>query len=245
MLLLDAHLAGEQGDIARALESVHAANGIARHLGDGETPSAPVTLVKMIIRERIRTYTVNEIMPAVPQGQIDPAAWEHAVNPIVPTPDEFARIMKAEWHVAPREWLLPAIADVEDPKYPPDPEGLLDFSAGIILDAVTAYEGRLLADIPTISIIEFPDDRHLSHKSRERSKALSEGMPSWRNRWERSVAATAMTQAAFDIMNGKPVPPDPIHGLAYRWDPARRELSAPDDPAFKEFRLKPLIVPNP
>jgi hypothetical protein len=245
MLLLDAHLAAENGHIARALDSVRAASGIARHLGDVETPSLVATLVKMAIQERVGNYTINAIMPAVPQGQLDPAAWDRAVNPTVPTPDEFARIMKVEWSVATRERLLPSIADVEDPKYPPDPEALLDFNAGIVLDAVTAYEGRSLADLPSISIIGFPDDRHLSRESRELSKTLSKSLQAWRERWERSVAATAMTQAAFDIMNGKPVPPDPIHGLPYRWDPAKRELSAPDDPAFKEFRLKPLIVPKP
>ena len=52
-----------------------------------------------------------------------------------------------------------------------------------------------------------------------------------------------MTNAAFAMMKGQPIPADPIHGLPYVWDPATRQLSPPADPVFEEQQLKPITVP--
>jgi hypothetical protein len=54
-----------------------------------------------------------------------------------------------------------------------------------------------------------------------------------------------MTQAAFAIMKGEPIPKDPIHGLPYQWNPASRLLSAPDSPVFAGQNLQPITVPAP
>jgi HlyD family secretion protein len=57
-------------------------------------------------------------------------------------------------------------------------------------------------------------------------------------------ASTRMTQAAFAILRGEPVPNDPVSGLPYRWDPATRELLMPDTPRYRSFKIKPVKVPK-
>lgn len=71
------------------------------------------------------------------------------------------------------------------------------------------------------------------------------GSAAWSKGFLRAQSRFAMTQAAFAIMKGEPLPTDPIHGLPYQWDPASRQLSPPDDPAFTPLNLRPIIVPNP
>ena len=53
-----------------------------------------------------------------------------------------------------------------------------------------------------------------------------------------------MTQAAFAIMKGQPIPKDPVYGQDYRWDPVTRLLSAPDTEAFNSLNIKPITVPK-
>ena len=78
----------------------------------------------------------------------------------------------------------------------------------------------------------------------QKSCRSCESVGAWANGTARAQSATAMAQAAFAIMNGQPVPNDPIHGLPYLWDPATRTLSPPDSPVFQELQLKPLVVPT-
>lgn len=52
-----------------------------------------------------------------------------------------------------------------------------------------------------------------------------------------------MTQAAFAIMKGEPLPLDPLSGQPYQWDEATRVLAVPNKSEFKE-RATPIIVPQ-
>jgi hypothetical protein len=245
-LLMEARLAAEEGDVARALESVQAANGLANHIGNVESPSLLAVTVQILVQMQTQKYALTEIIPALPAGKLDPAAWENVLNPVASPPGEFARIMKGEWNAVVREYLLPMVCDTEDPKYPPDPEALLDFYSGGFLDVVQDHEGRPLSDLPSIQVSSvFPDNSHLSRQSRQLTEMLFIGARAWRKGWDRTQSAAAMTQAAFAIMKGQPLPNDPIYGQPYRWNPATRELSPPDSPAFKELELKPITVPKP
>ena len=53
-----------------------------------------------------------------------------------------------------------------------------------------------------------------------------------------------MTQAAFAILQGQPVPNDPIHGKPYSWNPETRELSLPAGDGFRKMNIKPLKLPK-
>ena len=244
-LLLDARLAAGEGDVSRALESVQAAKGIATHLGNVETPSLLAVTVQILVDLQVNSYALSEIVPALPPGQLEPAAWENVLRPTVSAPDEYARIMKGEWNVTARQYLLPMLCDTADPKYPPDPDALIDQHAGYFTKIVQAYEGHTVSEWPDIAVPNIPDDSYLSRSSRQLTAQLFIGERAWSKGLLRAQSATAMTRAAFAVMKGEPLPPDPIHGLPYRWDPATRTLSAPDSPVFEEMALKPLVVQQP
>lgn len=244
-LLLDARLAAEDGNVGGALDSLRAANGLATHFSQVETPSLLAVTVQILVQLRTQSYALSEVMPALPPGRLDPAAWESAARPEVVAPDEYARIMKGEWNVTARQYLLPMLCDTTDPKYPADPDALIDQHAGYFTRIVQAYEGRAVSEWPDIAVTNYPDDSHLSRSSREANAMLFVGERTWSKGLVRAQSATALTQAAFAVLNGGPLPLDPIHGLPYRWDPATRILSAPDSPVFEEMALKPVIVPRP
>lgn len=244
-LLLDARLAAGESDVTRALESIQAAKGIATHHGKVETPSLLAVTVQILVDLQVNSYALTEIMPALPAGRLDPAAWESALRPTVVAPDEYARIMKGEWNVTARQYLLPMLCDITDPKYPSDPDALIDHHAGYFSQIVHAYQGHTVSEWPDIAVTTFPDDSHLSRSSRQLSEQLFVGERAWSKGLLRAQSATALTQAAFAVMKGEPLPSDPIHGLPYRWDAATRTLSAPDSPVFEEMALKPVTVPQP
>lgn len=244
-LLMDARLAAEEGDVSRAMASVQAANGIAAHLGNVETPTLLAITVQILIQLQVQSYSLSEILPALPAGQLDPVAWGNVVNPVVSQPAEFARIMKGEWNVTSREYLLPMLCDTEDPRYPSDPEALLDFHAGGFVDVVKTHEAASLPDLPNLEFGDIGDNSHLSRSSRQLTDALFIGARAWRKGWDRTQSAAAMGQAAFAILKGETPPNDPIYGQPYRWDPVSRTLSAPDSPEFKDLDLKPIKIPKP
>jgi len=245
-LLLDARLAAEDGDTERALASVKAAVGLADHHGNVETPSLLHTTVQILVRLGVQRYTLMEIMPHLPPGQTDVSAWRDVVNPVAKEPGDFARVMTGEWHVVSRYWLLRPIADPEDPKYPSDPEALLDAYSEPFVEIVSTHRGQPLPRLPELEMPNGPPDlSHLSRDSRETMENLWVGARAWRKGWDRAQSVTAMTQAAFSIMQGQPVPNDPVYGLPYRWDADSRTLSAPDSSAFKELDIKPLTLPKP
>jgi hypothetical protein len=244
-LLLDARLAAEEGNVEGALDSLRAAIGLATHFSQVETPSLLAVTVQILLQHRTQSYALSDIMPALPPGRLDPAAWESAARPEVVAPDEYARIMRGEWNVTARQYLLPMLCDTEDPKYPQDPDALIDQHAGYFTRIVQAYEGHTVSEWPDIAVTSYPDDSHLSRSSREATAMLFIGERAWSEGLVRAQSATALTQAAFAVMNGGPLPLDPIHGLPYRWDAATRTLSAPDSPVFAEMGLKPLLVPRP
>ena len=185
-------------------------------------------------------------MSHLPAGKTDVSAWRAALDPVPREPGDYARVMTGEWHVTGRYWLLPPVADTEDPKYPTDPEALLDAYSGTFLEIVSTHRGQPFSRLPDIDIPGGPPNlSHLSRSSREIMEMLWVGAKAWRKGWDRAQSSAAMTEAAFAIMQGQAMPNDPVYGLPYRWDPATRELSAPDSQAFKDMDIKPIKVPKP
>jgi hypothetical protein len=122
---------------------------------------------------------------------------------------------------------------------------MLDYTAGSFLNMVQDHEGRPVSDLPNIPIVEFPDSSYLSRQSRRLTWDFGIGCRAWRNGWARAQSSSALTQAAFAIMAGQPVPCDPIFGQPYLWDPTTRILSPPNSETFKSLNIKPITVPRP
>lgn len=245
VLLAEARLAAEEGNAAAALESIRAADGIAAHLGEIETPSLLSVTAQVLIHLEVQKQALATIIPSLPPGAVDLAVWEEAVVSPISGPKQFAHILKGEWSVTARQFLTPMLMDTEDPRYPRDPGDLLDAHAGFFLQTVRDHEGRPVSDMHRIPVIEQMDGSRLSYESRGLISNLSFGASAWRKGWERKQSVTAMVHAAFSIMGGEPIPTDPVFGLPYLWDPATRTLSPPDSPEFKEMHIEPIVVPVP
>ncbi|MEO7100987.1 MAG: hypothetical protein ABI162_16645 [Luteolibacter sp.] len=244
IMTLEARVAAEQGDVAAALESVRAAKGLADHLSEVETSSALANTVKIIMQLNLEYHVLNDIIPALPAGQVDPAVWESAVNPTVSGPAEFARLVKSQWSVINRYYILPPLLDAEDPKSPPDGGELLDHFALDSLEIVRLLETANIHDFPTLQFPPMPDTSHLSWSSRQFTENLEGSWDGYRKGWVCSQSKFAMTQAAFAIMQGRPIPQDPIYGQDYRWNPVTRELSPPSGKTFDDMKIKPITVPK-
>lgn len=96
---------------------------------------------------------------------------------------------------------LPArLADTSDPKYPPDPDDLIDPHAGYFTRIVQSCEDHTVSEWPDIAVTNYPDHRHLSRSSREAPAMLSIAERAWSKGLVRAQSATALTQAAFAVM---------------------------------------------
>ncbi|RYD33337.1 MAG: hypothetical protein EOP87_11175, partial [Verrucomicrobiaceae bacterium] len=204
-LMMEARLAAENGDVAAAMESVRAARGLSGHLGDVESASLLQTTVRILTQLDIEQRVFSEILPALPDGSRDPSAWEAVVRPEIRPPSDFARIMKGEWSVTLREWVLPPILDAEDTMSPPDPGALLDAYtrpfAELVQNAANLKPGE---DLP--SFCDAPQTAGLSRTSRQMMEMLFIGSRAWGRGHGRAVSSQGLTQAAFSVMKDGTVP---------------------------------------
>ncbi|MEO7100986.1 MAG: hypothetical protein ABI162_16640 [Luteolibacter sp.] len=244
-LMLEARLAAEQGDTAAAFLSIQAAKGLADHFTEVETPTLLGVTVQIILQLSLEKFTLTQILPILPAGQLDPTAWKQVLNPIVSPPSEFARYMKGEWSVTTRQYVLPMLLDAEDPDVITDGGDFLDAYVAPFVDIVRTHDGAAITDLPNLDSFRVGDLSHLSRNGRKLGEILSIGARAWRKGWERSQSASAMTQAAFAIMKGQPIPQDPIYRQDYRWDPVTRQLSMPAGKNFDDMGIKPITVPKP
>ncbi len=243
-LMMEARLHAEQGDAAAAMESIRAAKGLADHFTEVETPTLLGATVNILLQLELEKRVLNEIIPALPAGQVDPAAWESVLNPKASQPSEFARLMKGEWTTTTRHYLLPMLLDAEEPTAPRDGGALLDAFTLPYVEIVSTHEVATLADLPTLDPPLAPDVSQLSRKSRKLAEIFAVGASAWRKGWDRAQSISAQTQVAFAIMKGKSIPLDPMHGQAYQWDPATRQLSMPAGYPFDGMKIKPITVPK-
>ena len=243
-LTMEGRLAAESGDTTAALESIRAAKGFADHLVQIESPTLLGKTVQFMMQWDLERRVLTEILPSLPAGSRDIAAWETIVNPTPHTPAEFARMMKGEWSTAIREWILPPVLDPGDPKRPPDGGALLDaFTrpyAELVRTAQTAKPGD---GIPTRFDAEAAS-AGLSRESREMLTVLWGGTEWWGKGMGRMEQIPALSRAAFAVLKGGPMPVDPIHGQPYQWDPVSRTLSMPAGPEFDRLEIKPIVLPK-
>ena len=227
------------------MESVEAANGLSAHLGNTEAPSLMHALIYSAQQRRIQDYALNELLPNLPPDQFDPVAWQAAVDPQVSPPSILADTMRGEWNAMSLEYLFPMLVDAEEPNYPPDPDALIDVHASYIADMTATYDQPDMADWTNLPSDLVPKTAHLSRESRQLLEQVFVATEGVGRNLRKVQVNSAMTQAAFAIMQGQPIPPDPIQGLPYQWDPATRQLSLPDSPFFNEMEQEPITVPDP
>ncbi len=244
ILLMQARLAAEDGNAATALESVRAAQGLGDHLGQLEAPTLLTATVSILLQQNLAKSVFEEIIPALPPGSVDPAAWQTALKPTVYGPSDFSRILRGEWRSENVQIMLPILLDTEEPRRVSDGGALLDAHAYFFVENVQKYETATLTDLPTIQLTGPPDLSHLSSGSRQIYDCVFISTEVWNKAPQNFISRSGMTQAAFAILKGQPIPNDPIYGQPYVWDPVTRQLSPPATDAFKAMNIKPIKVPR-
>ena len=244
-LMLEARYAAETGDTATALESIRAAKGLADHFTDVETPTLLGATIKLLIQQQLDKFVLNEIMPALPAGKMDPAAWESVLNPTVSSPTELAKLFRGDWSSSTLQYILPVLVDAEDPDAVPDAGNLLDAHTAPFAENIRIFECAPMSDLPTLVAADIPDVSNLSRKSRQIAETFYIATRAWQKGWVRCQYLTSMTQAAFAVMNDRPMPKDPIYGQDYHWDSVTRQISMPDGNNYTELDIKPITVPKP
>jgi hypothetical protein len=243
ILILEARLAAERGEVAAALEAVRTAHSLMDHCGEIETPTLLIATVNMLTRKNSAKYVLAHIIPALPAGKVDPGAWENALSLPPADPAEFARLVRGEWHESIRFFMLPFVLN-PDPATPcPDGGELLDFYSLHAIEVCRAYESATLKDLVTLEIPLLRDASHLSAFSREFGAIMMTGSHDWVKGLRDAQSVTAMTRAAFAILKDQPIPQDPIYGLDYVWDAATRQLSFPPG-VPGEMKIPSITVPK-
>jgi hypothetical protein len=242
MLLLEARVAADHGDVQGALESIQAANGLAGHLSGADAPTLVMTLHGYSLQRTIRETVFGSILPDLQPSQVDLTTLENGLNPKIESPETWAKTIRAEWNVGMGEFLLPSLADTADLKAPRDPDLLAEAYTRQVLEIVRNNENRTLTELPG-----HPDPKldfnHLSLKSRSIMSMVEVSYA--RKYWEMAQIHAGLTQAAFAILRGQPVPNDPIHGKPYMWDPNTRLLSLPAGAPFNQNnKFRPLVLPK-
>ncbi|RYD23008.1 MAG: hypothetical protein EOP88_05945 [Verrucomicrobiaceae bacterium] len=244
-LMMEARLAAEGGDLTGAMESVRVARGLVNNFEQVEDPPLLQTTMRMMVQMDIETRVFSEILPALPEGSRDPAAWEALVRPEVKPPSDFAKTMRGEWSTSIREWVLPGILDPGDVNSPPDPGALIEAYtrpfAELARDRLTAAPG----DPVPVQADAASRSAGLSRLSRRIVEILWMEPNGWHKGWYRANNVHGLTLAAFSLMkDDSRVPVDPIRGVPYRWNPATRTLSMPATPEFDGMKIKPVVVPK-
>ncbi|RYD36579.1 MAG: hypothetical protein EOP85_18190 [Verrucomicrobiaceae bacterium] len=244
LLLLDARLDVAQGDRARALETMRALQGLSDHLTGVSSAGTLEACLAGALHQQVRLHLMESILPSLPADQIDLASWEAEMGALPARPKDYAGLQRGDWNSMMSE-LLPALVDTSDVSVPAD--------ADLLVEIYTRHM-REMASLPQdVNLGEMADhDRsapsvdHLSWRGRDLASGLGlkERDVYFRDLWQTQQASAGMTQAAFAILHGKPVPNDPVSGLPYQWNPATRELSMPDTPRYREADIGPVKVPN-
>src|ERR1035437_1598166 len=240
ILLLKARLAAEAKDEKETLRLVAAAQNLASHLREVETPTLLGETIAIRVDLRIHSEAFKHLLPALGRDA-DLTQWRSVLAARNYTPAEFAKIIRGEWHTMARFCLDPGILDPNDPEVPPDAEALAH-----------AYASSYSMQVTRLSMMNFEefvsqDDEfssapfaQLSWKSRAIEKILFVGSKAWANGYARAASISSQYQATFDLLilekSGKKLIPehaaevrhDPISGLPFLFDPATRALSPPD-----------------
>ncbi|RYD26170.1 MAG: hypothetical protein EOP87_23200 [Verrucomicrobiaceae bacterium] len=209
-------------------------NGLADHLSG----TGAISLASSI-RSDMQNYVLRELLPSA--GSSNLAAWQTAVDPRLNEPSEMADAMRINWNLWVPRQLLPVLADSADPGTPRDGEHLAEAYTRHAQAQIRQAEGVSLRDYAAAGKVETTVTQ-LSRRSRELD--LVNGWYEPRVFFLRHQKTTGLTLAAFAIMNGKPLPLDPVYGLPYKWDPAKHELALPDTPDRPKYKLKPIEVPK-
>jgi hypothetical protein len=237
ILMLKARLASESQDPQEVLRLVAATRNLASHFREIESRTLLGETVTIVVDLNATAASFEHLLPAL-GPEADLAAWKEALLPRGYSPADFAHLMRGEWNAISEFYLYPAILRQK----PSDGEELARLHAA-------NYE-RLVMELPQMSWPEFVEKgvssleegmSGFSEKGQEMAEAFLVGSQAWGKGYIRAVSVFALHEAALDLLileqggevlaagSVNTLKPDPVSGKSFRFDPATRTLSAPEE----------------
>lgn len=253
ILLIKARLAAEAKDEQATLRFVTATGNLASHYRGIETRTLLGETIAVLIDLSVRKITFQHLLPALGRDA-DLVQWKTALSSRGYTPADFADVMRGEWTIGTRYFLLPGILRKGHPDTPPDAEALTRAYSSRFNDEVTRLPGMSLATLLETGFhTESGLDPKLSKRSQEIMDIFMIGSRAWSKGYCRAACILAQYQAAFDLMilekSGTTLAanmtfhatPNPITDKPFVFDPTTRELSLP--PQAPKIEVEPIRLP--
>jgi hypothetical protein len=249
VLMMKARLASESQDPQEVLRLVSATRNLASHFREIEKPTLLGETVTILVDLSATAASFEHLLPAL-GPEADLSRWKEALVPRGYTPADFAHVMRGEWHTTAEYYLYPAILRQK----PADGEKLARQHA--------ANFETLVNTLPQMGWQEFAEEgckplseglSDFSGKSGEIAEGFLVGSQAWHKGYTRAVSVFALHEAALDLMileqGGEPLAaesvsklkPDPVSGKSYRFDPATRTLSPPEE--IEAANVRPVKLP--
>jgi hypothetical protein len=249
ILMLKARLASESQDPEEILRLVAATRNLASHFREVESPTLLGKTVTILVDLNATAASFEHLLPAL-GPETDLAAWKETLLPRGDTPADFAHVMRGDWNIMAEFFLYPELLRQKLP----DGEELARVHA--------ANFETLVNTLPGMSWKQFADEgcqptwegfSDFSGKSGEIAESLMVGSQAWGKGYMRAVSVFALHEAALDLLileqggdtlaaeSVAKLKTDPVSGLSYRFDPATRTLSAPEE--IEAASVKPVKLP--
>lgn len=197
----------------------------------------------------MKKAAIETLLPALGQNA-DLSLWKSVFAATSYTPSDLAHVMRGEWNTSSEHIAFPAlIVDERDGK-------LSDAEA--VARAYSSLFNAWATTLPTLSLAQIEsfspqvETSHLSSEGQEYAEVLT-GSEAWIKGYLRASVVSNQQQAALDLLmleqdgvtlgaaDAARVTHDPMTGLPFIFDPAKRELLAPPDSA--RLSVDPLVLP--
>jgi hypothetical protein len=239
LLLLKARLAAEAGDETEAVRCVAGVMNLAAHLSDVEEPTLTDETASILIERMVCETTEVYLLPAL-AGKADFARWRKAIAPQKPrTPGRYADVLRGEWYAIARYRLLPVMLDDHRKDRPRDRKAIVKVFAEQGAACIARARGQSLKGLLEGAAPAASTFQGFSRQGREAMMMFFSSENLSAAGYVRQAVVQQQYQAALDLMilersgrtlsadSMKEVPPNPLDGLPFAFDPATRVLSSP------------------
>ena len=251
ILLLKARLAAEAGDENETLRLLSAVGNLAEHFRGVETPtflSATVVVLIDLGREGIAFST---LLPALGKSA-DLERWKSLLSERPVSTAELANIHRGEWQTGADFMAFPIMAVSGRLGEMPDAEAVMHLYSSWVNEVVTKLPTVALADVEPVLSLPTASSK-LSEEGLEMLEVLTDGSKAWIKGYVRAAAVHGQAQAAMDLLileksgvrlvaeDAARITHEPVGGQPFVFDPAKREVSVPQD--FMALEIVPLRLP--
>ena len=233
LLCLDARYAAKEGDGSRAVTSILAAYGMARHFSQIETPSLHHETVGILVALMVLDTAVNEVIPELQLSKSEISELRKKLRPV--TNEDFSRVIEGELYVGMRACILPCMHQVGDipALYKiPDPSNFYAAYIGHIkhwsnvqswLSLRGSIEGK-----GGNWVYKFPG-KMSSQTQGLINETITVGLQIYNKGHARTKIVYRYYDAVLAIAAGEEPPVELLTGKPFIFDPETRELRLPAD----------------